>query len=305
MARIIPSVLGLALALASASLLAADPSSQTPEPSAEAAQSKSNAPAKRASSYLPASEIKQITIDDQPLELLVRSWEGRKKLGAAIILPATNGTADAPGLMAFVRRNINAAGWASLSLTPPTEPPGPNFATPATEVTSAGAAQLSSPSNKPSQKVKPEESNKHLLEQEDFLVKSMSQLDSIGTDFPGKRVLITADQSAGLLISLLSQKKIADPDVLIVINPYSEDETRNQAIAEKLAKLTMPILDIQSPDGHPASIETAAQRKTLAVTLEAPNYRQTTLALNLDNESAWQNCLTAIRGFAARMSGAY
>ncbi|BDQ67771.1 alpha/beta hydrolase family protein [Shewanella xiamenensis] len=307
MARIIPSVLSLTLALASASLLAADPSSQTPEPSAEAAQSNPNkpTPAKRASSYLPANEIKQITIDDQPLELLVRSWEGRKKLGAAIILPATNGTADAPGLMAFVRRNINAAGWASLSLTPPTEPPAPNFATPATEVATAGSAQLTTPSNKPSQKVKPEDSNKHLLEQEDFLVKSMSQLDSVGSDYPGKRVLITADQSAGLLISLLSQKKIADPDVLIVINPYSEDETRNQAIAEKLAKLTMPILDIQSPDGHPASLETAEQRKTLAVTLEAPNYRQTTLALNLDNESAWQNCLSAIRGFAARMSGAY
>ncbi|MFV0597436.1 DUF3530 family protein [Shewanella sp.] len=307
MARIIPSVLSLILALSSANLLAADPNSQTPEPSTEAAQPKPNelTPLKRASSYLPANEIKQITIDDQPLELLVRSWEGRKKLGAAIILPATNGTADAPGLMAFVRRNINAAGWASLSLTPPTEPPAPNFATAATEITSPGSAQLSSPSNKPSQKVKPEESNKHLLEQEDFLVKSMSQLDSVGTDFPGKRVLITADQSAGLLISLLSQKKIADPDVLIVINPYSEDETRNQAIAEKLAKLTMPILDIQSPDGHPASLETAEQRKTLAVTLEAPNYRQTTLALNLDNESAWQNCLAAIRGFAARMSGAY
>lgn len=343
MARIIPSILSLALALASASLLAADPSTQAPDPNTQAQETSTQAPesapesspqtpesntqapettpqnaetsqpstapkgqaaAKRTSNYLPANEIKQITIDDQPLELLVRSWEGRKKLGAAIILPATNGTADAPGLMAFVRRNINAAGWASLSLTPPTEPPAPNFATPATEVTSAGSAQLSSPSNKPSQKVKPEQSNKHLLEQEDFLVKSMSQLDSIGTDFPGKRVLITADQSAGLLISLLSQKKIADPDVLIVINPYSEDEARNQAIAEKLAKLTMPILDIQSPDGHPASLETAEQRKSLAVTLESPNYRQTALALNLDNESAWQNCLSAIRGFAARMSGA-
>lgn len=137
MARIIPSVLSLALALASASLFAADPSSQAPDPNTQAPETtpqnaetnqSSKAPngqaaAKRASSYLPASEIKQITIDDQPLELLVRSWEGRKKLGAAIILPATNGTADAPGLMAFVRRNINAAGWASLSLTPPTEPP--------------------------------------------------------------------------------------------------------------------------------------------------------------------------------------
>ena len=92
--------------------------------------------------------------------------------------------------------------------------------------------------------------------------------------------------------------------MLIVINPYREDEQRNQALAEQLAKLTLPILDIQSPDGHPASLETADNRKKLAVTLESPNYRQTTLALNLDNESAWQNCLNAIKGFSARMSGA-
>ena len=129
MARIIPSVLGLALALASASLFAADPSTQAPDPNTQAPESapesspqtpesntqapettpqnaetsqtskapKGQAAAKRTSNYLPANEIKQITIDDQPLELLVRSWEGRKKLGAAIILPAPNGTADAPG----------------------------------------------------------------------------------------------------------------------------------------------------------------------------------------------------------------
>ncbi|MGL5392501.1 MAG: DUF3530 family protein, partial [Shewanella sp.] len=58
----------------------------------------------------------------------------------------------------------------------------------------------------------------------------------------------------------------------------------------------------QSPDGHPASLHTAAQRQTLAVTQVTPNYRQSLLALNLDNESAWQHCLSTIQGFAARMS---
>lgn len=299
MPRILSLLFCLILGITTIATYAADTTTTPPTSApAEISAKKSN------HSYLPTNEIKQITIDNQPYDLLVRPWEGKKKLGAAIILPATNGTADAPGLMAFVRRNINPAGWASLSLTPPTEMPAANFATAATEVTSPGAAQLSSPSNKPSPKIKPEDNSKHQQEQEDFLVKSMSQLDAVGADYAGKRILITADQSAGLLISLLSQKKIADPDVLIVINPYREDEKLNQALAEQLAKLTLPILDIQSPDGHPASLETADNRKKLAVTLESPNYRQTTLALNLDNESAWQNCLNAIKGFSARMSGA-
>lgn len=295
MARIFLILFGLSLSLITLPC-------QSAEPEAEPATPTETPAVKPTRNYLPLQEIKQITIDNQPFELLVRPWEGKKKRGASIILPATNGTADAPGLMAFVRRNINPAGWASLSLTPPTEPPAPNFATAAEEVTSAGTAQLSTPSNKPSPKISPEISRKHLLEQEDFLVKSLSQLETVGADYSGKRVLITADQSAELLINLLSQKKIANPDVLIVINPYSEDESRNQALAEKLAKLTMPILDIQSPDGHPASLNTAEQRRTLAVTLETPNYRQSQLVLNLDNESAWQNCLNTIKGFAARMS---
>ncbi len=256
------------------------------------------------SRYLPEAEIRQITINKQPFELLVRPWEGRKKRGVAIILPATNGTADAPGVMAFVRRNINAAGWASLSLTPPTEPPTPNFATPAAEVASAGVSQLTTPSNKPTQRISPEISSKQLLEQEAFLIKSISQLGAVGKNYPGKRVLITADKSAELLITLLSEQRILSPDVLVVVNPYSEDERRNLALAEKLAKLRIPILDIQSPDGHPLSRETAAKRKALALTYDTPKYRQILLDLSLDNESAWQDCLGAIKGFSAKMSGA-
>jgi hypothetical protein len=297
MARMLSLLLCLILGLIASSSRAADTTTAPPTP-AEISAKKSN------NRYLAANEIKQITIDNQPYDLLVRPWEGKKKLGAAIILPATNGTADSPGLMAFVRRHINPAGWASLSLTPPTELPAPNFATAAEEVTSPGAAQLSSPSNQSSPKIKPEDKSKHLQEQEDFLIKSMSQLDAIAADYAGKRILITADQSAGLLINLLSEKKITEPDVLIVINPYREDDELNQTLAEQLAKLTIPILDIQSPDGHPASIKTASNRKGLAITLGSPNYRQTSLILNLDNESAWQNCLSAIKGYAARMSGA-
>ncbi|MGL4895838.1 MAG: DUF3530 family protein [Shewanella sp.] len=256
------------------------------------------------SRYLPEPEIKQISIDNQPYELLVRPWEGKKKRGASIILPATNGSADAPGFMAFVRRHINAAGWASLSLTPPRELPASNFATAATEIAAAGTAQLSILANKPSPKVPAEQRRQYQLQQEDFVVKSLSQLEKIGAEYPGKRLLITADQSAALLIYLISEQRMALPDVLIVINPYSEDDARNQGLAAALAKLTIPVLDIQSPDGHPASLQTAAQRQTLAVTHATPNYRQSLLALNLDNESAWQQCLTTIKGFAARMSAA-
>nr|WP_324291935.1 DUF3530 family protein [Shewanella sp. HN-41] len=152
MARIFPILFGLSFSLITLPCLSAEPET---EPETKPATPTETPALKPKRNYLPNQEVKQITIDNQPFELLVRPWEGKKKLGASIILPATNGTADSPGLMAFVRRNINPAGWASLSLTPPTEPPAPNFATAAEEVASPGAAQLSTPSNKPSPKNPP------------------------------------------------------------------------------------------------------------------------------------------------------
>ncbi|QYJ79275.1 DUF3530 family protein [Shewanella acanthi] len=317
MARLASIIFTLLICLSAFNAIAAEPEPATPatavtEASSKPASEKSDAtkanepiPAKPKANfgYLPTKEVQQIKVDNQQLDLLVRPWEGKKKLGAAIILPATNGSADSPGVMAYIRRNINPAGWASLSITPPIDPPSPNFATDAKEVASAGEGQLTNPSNKPSQKRKPEESDKQLQSQESLLVKSMEKLAAVSDEYPGKRVLVTAEQSAALIIKLLSDNKITPPDVLVVINPYSLDDKRNQELPEKLAKLQLPILDIQSPDGHPASLETAELRKTLALSLEAPNYRQNQLALNLDNESAWQNCLQLIRGFAAHGSG--
>lgn len=298
----------LLLVLVSQPIGAAEPAANTESTGtatpATAAATKTTDTLNPAPNYLPASEIQHITIDAKPYLLLVRPWEGKKKLGSTIILPATNGTADSPGLMAYVRRNINPAGWASLSLTPPRDLPAANFATTAKDVTSPGTSQLTSPANKASPKLPDAQNSQHQQAQENFLLQSIAQLDTVGTDYPGKRVLITADKSAGLLIKLLSENKLAMPDVLVVINPYREEEVLNLALAEQLAKLTIPILDIQSPDGHPASLETADARQRLAVSLDSPNYRQTRLLLNLDNESAWQNCLVSIKGFAARMSGA-
>ncbi|WP_297895610.1 DUF3530 family protein, partial [Shewanella sp.] len=106
MARIFPIVFGLSLSLITLPCLSAEPeaepktgSATKTEPETKPATPTATPAIKPNRSYLPSQEVKQITIDNQPFELLVRPWEGKQKRGASIILPATNGTADAPGLM--------------------------------------------------------------------------------------------------------------------------------------------------------------------------------------------------------------
>lgn len=72
MARIISLLFCLLLGFTTISARAADPATAAPTPAEVSAKKLNNR-------YLPENEVKQITIDNQPYDLLVRPWEGKKK----------------------------------------------------------------------------------------------------------------------------------------------------------------------------------------------------------------------------------
>ncbi|MGL4958199.1 MAG: DUF3530 family protein, partial [Plesiomonas sp.] len=79
MPRILSRLFCLILGITITATQAADTTTPPTSVPAEISAQKSN------NRYLPINEIKHITIDNQPYDLLVRPWEGKKKLGAAII----------------------------------------------------------------------------------------------------------------------------------------------------------------------------------------------------------------------------
>lgn len=259
--------------------------------------------------YLSADEIKFITIDGKQSEILVRSWQSKKHFGSAVIVAASDTDADAAGLASYLRTNINSLGWASISLTPAKGLYRPNYATKPEEITKAGTEQLQLSSDKSI----PKYESSQLLELRNFqqtnLNEALNQLPATTSLFPGGKIMIVLDDSAGMIINLLYDKKIPTPDVLVIINPYREYEylidpqSQRKSIAEQLVTMSIPILDIQSADAHPNSIEQAPTRLNYNQVKPARYYRQYQMSLDLSNASGWEEALNQIEGFSRTVIG--
>ncbi|WP_350431794.1 DUF3530 family protein [Shewanella sp. H8] len=259
--------------------------------------------------YLPTDEIKFISIDGKQTEVLVRSWESKKHFGSAVIIAASDTDADAAGLASYLRTNINQRGWASISLTPAKGLYRPNYATKPEEITKAGTEQLQLSSNKST----PKYDSSQLLELRNFqqssLSEALNQLTSTISLFPGGNILIVIDDSAGMVTNLLYDKKIPTPDVLVIVNPYREFEhlidlqSQRKSIAEQLVTMSIPILDIQSSDANPNSIEQASTRLNYNQVKPARYYRQYQMSLDLSSPSGWEEALNQIEGFSRTVIG--
>ena len=255
--------------------------------------------------YLPREEVITIEVEKKQSEVLLKSWIGKKKLGAAILLSNPGMNADSAGLQAFLRRQLPHAGWASIAITPPNKIPTPNFATSPTEIPKVGKLNNTQINTEHTQRFSQKQWMKIREKQAAFIVATMGKLDDIGSPYPGKRLLITTNQGAGLIISILSKNLLPKPDILIIINPFMTTGTENEILPKLLAKLDIPVLDIQSPDGHVASQKTIINRRILSPHNEPYRYRQQLIQVNLNHLEAWQTCLDLIEGFAHTINKAY
>jgi len=258
-------------------------------------------------SPIPASEIQTITLDGKSAEVLLRSWSGKQQLGLAVIVGASDTQAQSMGLSGFLRHQLNAKGWATLSLTPPKGLYRPNFITESEQIKQAGDAQLTLTANQ----AVPKYNSEQLLELRNFqqanLTEALNQLTPLGQPYPGARMLIAFDDSAGMITHLLFDKKIPVPDLLILVNPYREYEqlieksAQRKPIAEQLMMMSVPILDLISNDANPLALEYAPIRKQYNSAKPVKYYSQYHLSLDLDNSGGWEEALTRIEGFAKRV----
>ena len=258
---------------------------------------------------VPESEKQLVTITDQKIEVLVKPWQSKRQRGAAILVGPTDSQASGSGLIRFLRNDVPDYGWATISIKPTKGLYRPNFATSAEEVAKKGKVQLSIEANKKAEKY----SSSQLLElrnfQQSVIEECLSQIESISSDYPGKRILVATDDSAGMIINLLFEDKLPRPDLLVIVNPYREYEqsidaqNRGLSIAQQLSEIDIPILDIQSTDGHLISIAESELRSDANQLKTGNQYRQYVLELNLNNQSGWNEALDHISGFARTIAG--
>ncbi|MDF0533050.1 DUF3530 family protein [Shewanella sp. A32] len=249
------------------------------------------------------AEVSQIQIDSKPVTVLTREWQYRIHRGSVIIIPPPGQQAMSPGLLNYLRQNLNLSGWTTFSLTPPAQPQEPNFTTAATEVSKAGDGKTPPPGNSTLSKRSDADWQQLQKSQEDYLRQGLTQLQSSAQAFAGKQLLIAEGASAALVLNLLTRKGIAKPDLLVLINPYSEPSAANAEIPAQLAKLPLTVLDLQSRDANSASLSTQPQRQQVFEAHPGYRSRQRLLALDLTQQTAYERCLQLINQMGSSITG--
>ncbi len=245
-------------------------------------------------------EAKQQTIEvqGQQVEVLSHPWAGRQHHGAVIMLPSLGQPAQAPGLIAYLRDELPIHGWATFSIAAPALPAPINFTTKAEDVSKAGDGTVQSRGNQASAQRSDEEWQQLRQAQQQYLGDAIKQVTPLMQQYPGGWILVTENQTAALVMEMIAQRQLTMPNLLVVVNPYSADPEYNRQLANNYGLFAMPVLDLQSPDGAPASLATQAQRQLKLAEQVARRSRQQQLALNLSQPTAYAECLSIIRGMS-------
>lgn len=239
-----------------------------------------------------------LQVTERQVQVLSSPWQGRQRHGVIFLLAHPGIALDNPGFIHYLRRAMNPLGWASFNLTPPRPLPRPGFVTDASSVNRAGKQQLGQPANQSMPKFSAQALQQYQARQQQTLSETLNQLTPLAAQYPGKRIWLASGQSAALLAELLAEQKLTAPDLLVVFNPYPAVSSQQQRLTQNLHKLRFPVLDFQSPDGHPASTHTLTARQQLAGKKGPRRYRQYQLALDLTRPDSWQHSSRVIHGFA-------
>ncbi|MBV7316204.1 DUF3530 family protein [Shewanella sp. NIFS-20-20] len=253
--------------------------------------------------YLTAEEVKSIEVEGAPKAVLVRPWQGKDQRGAIILLASPGTKADNPGLINHLRKAISHHGWASINVKALDSLPMQAHTTSGDAITQAGQSQLSLAPNHASPSWSEPQWTEAMAAREQHLSETLTQLDAIGSQYPGKRILLAMDHTAAIVINMLSEQRLPTPDMLVVINPYSPWPDANERLVEKMMALTVPLLDIQTHDGHPLSKQQAAARQSVKYQKPANSYRHYQLELLLNQTSTWQECVALVYGFSRSSLG--
>lgn len=107
------------------------------------------------------------------------------------------------------------------------------------------------------------------------------------SDYTGFVVLVAEGMTATFLTQILSEDlqtgggivAPVQPDALIVIDPYMPQYSLNQAVAEQLAAIPLPVLDLTTANANQWVQQTQRQRKLQAQREQHLSYRQQQLPL--------------------------
>ncbi|GGD48626.1 hypothetical protein GCM10011357_00650 [Lacimicrobium alkaliphilum] len=93
-------------------------------------------------------------------------------------------------------------------------------------------------------------------------------------NYPGFVLVISQGSSAAALLNHYAQQQTGLPDALVTVSPYWPEPARNHQLAEKMAGLTIPVLDIYNRWNNAWTLSQRQQRLIAAEKALKMHYRQ-------------------------------
>ena len=201
------------------------------------------------SARVPDNEIRWIDDSQGRFLSLLREQFSGQALGLTILLPAPGKTAANPQAIDLLRHQLNDHGWVTLAMAPPEPVPMPAHVSPLT-VTADAAQPDATGQQDPStgngyQPPYPADKQGELDDAfAERLAERLSAAIKLKEIYPGITVIIAQGSNADWLIELLSAEQLPAPDALVLLNARPRLGRDEQQLAEQLAQLPLPILDL-------------------------------------------------------------
>jgi hypothetical protein len=214
---------------------------------------------------LPAEEITELLAGDKSFVALKRAAFTAKVKGTIVLIPDWSQHASSPKYLNLLRTAFNDYGWDTLAIAVPDAPP------------SDEAAAL--------------ESYKQLLQQRitAAMTSAMTENNTV--------VIVAQGSSAALISQLYADKKLQEPQSLILLEAYLPQAEQHRSLPLAIAKQQVPTLDLMQEQGN---MQVAAQwqlRKQLAKQQQKLLYRQREISGLIAQTETQQRVFKEIHGW--------
>jgi hypothetical protein len=197
-------------------------------------------------------DLKMVDYADGKLTSLWRSEETPNKLGSILLLPDWGRLPTSPEVIDPLRQQLPKLGWETIAVLPPIPEQRLNL------ITQAEPGEASDTYKK-------------------SLVAAMQAIEQAKSEQFGYQVVIAQGVMASWILEIYTQNLYPLPDALILIGSYLPQVERNKAMADQIASLPRPVLDLSFTTNNIWVHAGAEPRRIAAAKQQKLDYRQQTI----------------------------
>lgn len=206
--------------------------------------------------YLVDGELRILHTEHQAYPSIWLEHQGAVQRGVVSLYPNWGEHPEAADDIARLRRQLSDRGWQTIAYYPP------------------------QPAHAPSQETLSQHERDNYQPQLRALVDLSTNILQALPDDPGPQLVIAQGMMGAWLVELYVAHSLAVPNALVLVDVYQGDRASNRRLAEHLAQLEIPILDIHHAQRHPWLEQASTLRMQTMQRNARHDYRQHTLNTN-------------------------